>query len=482
VRIDLAASQKRPKQQAAKLQAGLLAAKGAPRHDGGDAGTAVQEAPDQAPPADAPKKAIKADDILYRKGDATAATFRPWYWSYEHSGEQGGTPPHDASPAPAAPQGEAPPADAKLLQERLAEAAATALSPEPPPAAEAPPPAADLPPPAAPETPAAVEDHPLPAPEPALAESRTEDQAVPTPEPPAAEIAPIAAEPAPILAPDTPATAEDHPLPGPEPALAESRTEDQAVPTPEPLPAETSQIAPETPAAAEDHPLPALEPPPVEAPHPAPAPERGERPHQRARRALREQAAAETAAPPPAPKRRKPAEDQAAIRAAEEEAALRAAEERAAALAEEERIAALAAAERAAAALAEEERAAAARAAEDARPASPDELATTIETVMNRRRYTDPVEPEKAARGGSGQTITGNSLLAELQAAREARGSEAPKLVRESDAASSVVSSRSLLDRVLTYGGIALILVVAFLALSPAGQYAPVARLTHLFN
>jgi hypothetical protein len=39
-----------------------------------------------------------------------------------------------------------------------------------------------------------------------------------------------------------------------------------------------------------------------------------------------------------------------------------------------------------------------------------------------------------------------------------------------------------LLDRVLAFGGIALILVVAVLALSPAAQYAPVARLTHLFN
>jgi hypothetical protein len=464
----LAASQKRPKQQAAKLQAGLLAAKSAP---GSGTGTAEQASPEQAASAAPPKKAISADDILYRKGDATAATFRPWYWSYERPGEKGDMPAHDSAGAPT-PEGEAPSSDAKILQEHLSEAAATPLVTEaPPPTAEAPPATTEAPPPsAAPvDSPAApeirIDDQPVLSAEPAAVEapqagaeaaapeSRTDDHAVPVAEPPAIEEPKATPDDQPILSTEPPAIegaqAPDTPL------VPEVRTEDQAA-----LPAEP----------------PSLDAPPPE-PEPAPKPPevRAERPHQRARRALREHAAvAEAAAAPvPAPKRRKAAQDDHAAAPPAPPA-----EERAAALAAEER----AAQERATALAEKEERAALARAAEDASAATPEELATTIETMMNRRRYTDPAEPEKAARKGSGHTITGNSLLAELQAAREARGSEGPKMQRESDTGSSIVSSRSLLDRVLTYGGIALILAVALLALSPAAQYAPVARLTRLFN
>jgi hypothetical protein len=109
-------------------------------------------------------------------------------------------------------------------------------------------------------------------------------------------------------------------------------------------------------------------------------------------------------------------------------------------------------------------------------------LAATIESALSRRRYTDPIDLEKAPRSASGHTITGNSLLAELQAARQARGNADSGVVREVDAPASTASSRPLLDRILAFGGIALILVVAVLALSPAAQYAPVARLAHLFN
>ncbi|HEX7968233.1 MAG TPA: hypothetical protein VF502_08435 [Stellaceae bacterium] len=58
-----------------------------------------------------------ADDLFYDKGAATAASFRPWYWSYERQAEapQDGAaaPPADAATAPAPVEMEtAPPAAA----------------------------------------------------------------------------------------------------------------------------------------------------------------------------------------------------------------------------------------------------------------------------------------------------------------------------------------------------------------------------------
>jgi|HubBroStandDraft_1064217.scaffolds.fasta_scaffold09582_3 hypothetical protein len=509
------APSKRAKQQAAKLQAGLLAGKGAPRNgDAGDAGAVLQEAAEHAPspaePAKAVKATLKADDIFYGKGAATAATFRPWYWSYdEKTGGPEDTPAHDAGAAPA--KAEAPPADAsadaKILQERLAEKATAMLGTAPPPAVEAAAPAAL----AAPAVEDAAPPQTVPTPEngvsdprvalaaePALAEAQAgapvsvepavvEAMAVETPaaEPSPAEptiIEVISAEPAPVEALD----AEPAPV---EPTIIES----PSIAAAEPVPVEATVIesmSVEAPAAESlpvETPVVAAQPEPaLEAPEPVPE-ARQERPHQRARRSLREQAtAAEVVAPPPPV----PAKRRKAASAESDDAAALAAEEHAATLADEERVAALAAEERAvalveearAAVVAEEERLAAARAAADAAPASSDDLAATIESALSRRRYTDPIDLEKAPRSASGHTITGNSLLAELQAARQARGNADSGVVREVDAPASTASSRPLLDRVLAFGGIALILVVAVLALSPAAQYAPVARLTHLFN
>jgi hypothetical protein len=516
------APSKRAKQQAAKLQAGLLAGKGAPRNgDAGDADAALEEAPEHAPspaePAKAVKAPLKADDIFYGKGAATAATFRPWSYDEKPGGPEGT---HDAGAAPA--NAEAPPsdasADAKILQERLAEKATAVLGTEPAPAAEAAAPAAL----AEPTLEDAAPSQTAPTPDNGAADPRVALSAEPAPveaqagapvsvEPAAVELMAVetpAAEPSPaeptiieaisVEALAEPASVEAFDAePAPvEPTIIESPSIEAAESAPveptviESLSVEASVEAPAAESLPVETPVVAAQPEPtLEAPEPE-APQ--ERPHQRARRALREQAiAAEVVVPPPpAPaKRRKAAStetDDAAARAAEDALA---AEEHAATLAAEERVAALAAEERAAAlaeearaaALAEEERLAAARAAADAAPASSDDLAATIETALGRRRYTDPVDFEKARRSGSGLTITGNSLLAELQAAREARGDEDAGPIGESDAPPSA-SSRPLLDRVLAFGGIALILVVAFLALSPAAQYAPVARLTHLFN
>jgi hypothetical protein len=121
--------------------------------------------------------------------------------------------------------------------------------------------------------------------------------------------------------------------------------------------------------------------------------------------------------------------------------------------------------------------------AEAVEASSEGDLAGAIESVLSDRRYANRVEPESAtARPGSGQLITGNSLMAELAAAREARGGGGTQRATE-DFVELTRAPRSLLDRVLAFGGIALILVVAFLALAPsASQYGPVARLTNLFN
>ena len=70
------------------------------------AANAVAEEPTASPKADT------GQGVLYSKGAATASTFKPWYWSYDHKDEAGSP---DAEtvvtriPAPAPPPSEPPP-------------------------------------------------------------------------------------------------------------------------------------------------------------------------------------------------------------------------------------------------------------------------------------------------------------------------------------------------------------------------------------
>ena len=122
----------------AKLLSGLMGAKGAPESGGPEtpppaAEPAAAAEPDRATsaiariaarraaaapsaPAEAPAPAAKPDTgegVLYSKGAATASTFKPWYWSYDHK-DEGGPDGSDTVvtriPAPSAPASEPPPA------------------------------------------------------------------------------------------------------------------------------------------------------------------------------------------------------------------------------------------------------------------------------------------------------------------------------------------------------------------------------------
>jgi len=122
----------------AKLLSGLMGAKGA--QESGEPETpppaepAAPAEPDRATsaiaritarraaaaapsaPAEAPAPAAKPDTgegVLYSKGAATASTFKPWYWSYDHK-DEGGPEGSDTVvtriPAPSPPASEPPPA------------------------------------------------------------------------------------------------------------------------------------------------------------------------------------------------------------------------------------------------------------------------------------------------------------------------------------------------------------------------------------
>jgi len=122
----------------AKLLSGLMGAKGAqesgePETPPPAAEPAAAAEPDRATsaiariaarraaaapsaPAEAPAPAAKPDTgegVLYSKGAATASTFKPWYWSYDHK-DEGGPEGSDTVvtriPAPSPPASEPPPA------------------------------------------------------------------------------------------------------------------------------------------------------------------------------------------------------------------------------------------------------------------------------------------------------------------------------------------------------------------------------------
>lgn len=90
----------------ARLLSGLLAAKGGTSGDGSGPAEPASVIPIAArrPSDDHPGESPAATGVLYSKGAATASTFRPSYWSFDHDQQSG------AKAAPAKTEPAAPPA------------------------------------------------------------------------------------------------------------------------------------------------------------------------------------------------------------------------------------------------------------------------------------------------------------------------------------------------------------------------------------
>ena len=248
----------------AKLLSDLMAAKGAAAGDAGKPAEAERAAVIQIakrrPSDERASEAPAAPSVLYSKGAATASTFRPSYWSFDHK-EQGEPPapaakaepsPAKVEPAPAPPPAPAVPvAQASksrplpinfvvafgcvalclstalfvLSQQHRGEVTVvSAESPSTLAAASAPmpvaPPVVSLPP--ATETPVAAA--PVPPPPPAVASV------------PATAPTPVASAPVPVVASDPPAAAAEPAVKPPAPAEPAS----VAAATPAPTSAPTS--------------------------------------------------------------------------------------------------------------------------------------------------------------------------------------------------------------------------------------------------
>src|SRR5258707_2577465 len=112
-----------------------------------------------------------------------------------------------------------------------------------------------------------------------------------------------------------------------------------------------------------------------------------------------------------------------------------------------------------------------------------DELAGTVEHLLNTRYAAARLAEEIPSRRVV-QTITGESLLAELAAARQSRGDQPASRSADPE---TPRRSGSFLGRVFAFGGVAVILLT-LVCLSPFRDYVPsplrdqVDRVTHLLK
>ncbi len=112
-----------------------------------------------------------------------------------------------------------------------------------------------------------------------------------------------------------------------------------------------------------------------------------------------------------------------------------------------------------------------------------DDLAGTVEHVLNSRYSGTRIEEPSSRPRGVVQTITGESLLAELAAAR----ADQPQRASRSGDSETPRRSGSFLGRVFAFGCVAVVLLT-LVCLSPFRDYVPsplryqVDRVTHLLK
>jgi hypothetical protein len=97
-----------------------------------------------------------------------------------------------------------------------------------------------------------------------------------------------------------------------------------------------------------------------------------------------------------------------------------------------------------------------------------DELASTVEHLLSTRYAVERLAEEAPAKRVV-QTVTSESLLAELAEARQARGNEPASRVAEPEPSRR---SGSPLVRLVAFGGIGIVLLV-FACMSPFRDYVP---------